>query len=180
MKKQKEILELKVGVKFHGYEMYQYAPNFKIKLQHLMLRPFVKKINLNADVVFSYGGKVTQIIKSIGVPNSKIFDVPSAIDSDWISQKKLQADSKLLKFLFGRYERRKGVDEINEAIKILGKSNLKVEFHFVGPIPIKQQLNVSDFKIGYHGLISDLEERQSIYDKCDILICPSYSEVCQM
>ena len=52
-------------MKFHGYEMYQYAPNFKIKLQHLMLRPFVKKINLNADVV-SYGGKVTQIIKSIG------------------------------------------------------------------------------------------------------------------
>ena len=58
----------------------------------------------------------------------------------------------------------------------MDKSNLKVEFHFVGPIPIKQQLNVSDLKIVYHGLISDLEERQSIYDRCDVLLCPSYSE----
>ena len=174
--KAKGNFKTKVGVKFHGYEMYQYAPNFKIKMQHLMLRPFVKKINLNADVVFSYGGKITQIIKSIGVPDSKTFDVPSAIDSDWISQKKL-VDSKLLKFLFvGRYERRKGVDEINEAIRIMAKSDLKAEFHFVGPIPKKQQLNISGFKIVYHGLINDIEERQSIYDRCDVLLCPSYSE----
>ena len=166
----------KVGVKFHGYEMYQYAPNLKIKLQHLMLRPFVKKINLNADIVFSYGGKITQIIRKIGVINSKIFDIPSAIDSDWISKKKL-VDSKQLKFLFvGRYERRKGVDKINEAIKIIGKSDLKVEFHFVGPIPKKKQLNFSDLKIVYHGLVNDLEEKQSIYDRCDVLLCPSYSE----
>ena len=174
--KAKGNFKTKVGVKFHGYEMFQYAPNFKIKLQHLMLRPFVKKINLNADVVFSYGGKITQIIKSIGVPNSKIFDVPSAIDPNWISNKKL-VDSKLLKFLFvGRNERRKGVDEINEAIKIMGKSNLKAEFHFVGPVPKKQQLNIGDIKIVYHGLINHLEEKQSIYDRCDVLLCPSYSE----
>ena len=166
----------KVGVKFHGYEMYQYAPNFKIKLQHLMLRPFVKKINLNADVVFSYGDKITQIIRNIGVPNSKIIDAPSAIDSDWISPKKI-ANSKPLKFLFvGRYERRKGIDEINEVIKIMDKADLKAEFHFVGPIPIKKQVNASNLKIEYHGLINDLEEKQSIYDNCDVLLCPSYSE----
>ena len=174
--KAKGNFKTKVGVKFHGYEMYQYAPNFKIKLQHLMLRPFVKKINLNADAVFSYGGKITQLIKSIGVPNSKIFDVPSAIDSDWISQKEL-IDSKSFKYLFvGRYERRKGIDEINEAIKILGNSNLKAEFHFVGPIPEKKQLNVSNLKIVYHGLINDIKEMQSIYDSCDVLLCPSFSE----
>ena len=40
----------------------------------------------------------------------------------------------------------------------------------------KQQLNVSDLKIVYHGLINDLEEMQSIYDRCDVLLCPSYSE----
>ena len=166
----------KVGVKFHGYEMYQYAPNLKIKLQHLMLRPFVKKINLNADIVFSYGGKITQTIRKIGVINSKIFDIPSAIDPDWISKNKL-VDSKQLKFLFvGRYERRKGVDELNEAIKIIGKSDLKVEFHFVGPIPKKKQLNLNDLKIVYHGLVNDLEEKQAIYDRCDVLLCPSYSE----
>ena len=166
----------KVGVKFHGYEMYQYAPSFKIKLQHLMLRPFVKKINLNADVVFSYGGKITQIIKSIGVPNSKIFDVPSAIDLHWISKKKLDA-SKPLKFLFvGRNERRKGIKEINDAIELVIKSNLDAEFHFVGLVEKKINISGSKVQIFYYGEIIDEKNKKDIYDSCDVLLCPSYSE----
>ena len=166
----------KVGVKFHGYEMYQYSPNFKIKLQHLMLRPFVKKINVNADVVFSYGSKITQIIRDIGVSNSKIIEAPSAIDSDWISEKKLK-NSNPLKFLFvGRYERRKGINEINEVIKIMDKANLKAEFHFVGPIPIKNRLKSNNVRVVYHWEIIDEQSKISIYDNCDVLLCPSYSE----
>lgn len=166
----------KVGVKFHGYEMYQYAPNFKIKLQHLMLRPFVKKINLNANVVFSYGSKITEIIKNIGVSNSKIMEVSSAIDSDWITEKKL-TNSNPLKFLFvGRYERRKGINEINEVIKIIDKSNLKAEFHFIGRIPIKNRLKGYNVRVVYHGEIIDEQPKINIYDSCDILLCPSYSE----
>ena len=169
-------LKTKVGVKFHGYEMYQYAPSFKIKLQHLMLRPFVKKINLNADVVFSYGGKITQIIKSIGVPNSKIFDVPSAIDLHWISKKKLDA-SKPLKFLFvGRNERRKGIKEINDAIELVIKSNLDAEFHFVGLVEKKINISGSKVQIFYYGEIIDEKNKKDIYDSCDVLLCPSYSE----
>ena len=166
----------KVGVKFHGYEMYQYAPNFKIKLQHLMLRPFVKKINLNADVVFSYGGKITQIIRNIGVSNSKIIEISSAIDSNWINYKKLTI-SNPLKFIFiGRYERRKGINEINEVIKIIDRANLKAEFHFVGPIPIKNRLKGGNVRIIYLGEIIDEKSKISIYDNCDVLLCPSYSE----
>ena len=56
------------------------------------------------------------------------------------------------------------------------KSDFKAEFHFVGPIPKKKQLNVSNLRIVYHCLINDIEERQSIYDRCDVLLCPSYSE----
>jgi glycosyltransferase involved in cell wall biosynthesis len=166
----------KIGVKFHGYEMYQYAPNFKVKLQHLMLRPFVKKINLNADVVFSYGSKITQIIKNIGVSNSKIIEISSAINSDWISEKKL-TNFNPLKFLFvGRYERRKGINEINEVIKIIDKANLKAEFHFVGPIPIKNRLKGHNVRVVYHGEIIDEQSKINIYDSCDVLLCPSYSE----
>ena len=79
----------KVGVKFHGYEMYQYSPNLKIKMQHFMLRPFVKKLNNKADYVFSYGGKTTNIIKDLGVPNNKIIEIPSAINKSWLNEKKL-------------------------------------------------------------------------------------------
>ncbi len=174
--KYKQNFRAKIGVKFHGYEMFQYAPNFKIKLQHLMLRPVVRNINFNADFIFSYGKKITKIINNIGVSNTKIIEIPSAIDLDWITEKKL-TNSNPLKFLFvGRYERRKGINEINEVIKNMDKANLKAEFHFVGPIPINKQLNVSNLKIEYHGLINDLEEKKSIYDNCDVLLCPSYSE----
>ena len=45
------------------------------------------------------------------------------------------------------------------------KSDFKAEFHFVGPIPKKKQLNVSNLRIVYHGLINDLEERMTKLEK---------------
>ena len=177
LKKRKELrIKPKIGVKFHGYEMYQYAPSLKIKFQHIMLRQFVKKINQKADYVFSYGGKITNIIKDLGVPNNKIIEIPSAINKSWLYEKKLNI-SKSIKFLFvGRFERRKGIDEINKAILNLPINNLDIEFHFIGSIPAKNQIKSNDFKIIYYGEIIDKESKKKIYDKCDILMCPSYSE----
>ena len=177
LQKQKELrIKPKIGVKFHGYEMYQFSPNLKIKMQHFMLRPFVKKINNKADYVFSYGGKITNIIKDLGVPNNKIIEIPSAINKSWLYDKKLNI-SKSIKFLFvGRFERRKGIEEINKAILNLPINNVDIEFHFVGSIPAKNQIKSNDFKIIYYGEIIDEESKKKIYDKCDILMCPSYSE----
>ena len=177
LQKRKEMrIKPKIGVKFHGYEMYQYAPSLKIKFQHIMLRQFVKKINQKADYVFSYGGKITNIIKDLGVPNNKIIEIPSAINKSWLYKKKLNI-SNSIKFLFvGRFERRKGIEEINKAILNLPINNLDIEFHFVGSIPAKNQIKSNDFKIIYYGEIIDEESKKKIYDKCDILMCPSYSE----
>jgi len=156
--------------------MYQFSPNLKIKMQHFMLRPFVKKLNNKADYVFSYGGKITNIIKDLGVPNNKIIEIPSAINKSWLYDKKLNI-SKSIKFLFvGRFERRKGIEEINKAILNLPINNVDIEFHFVGSIPAKNQIKRNDFKIIYYGEIIDEESKKKIYDKCDILMCPSYSE----
>ena len=177
LQKRKEMrIKPKIGVKFHGYEMYQYAPSLKIKFQHIMLRQFVKKINQKADYVFSYGGKITNIIKDLGVPNNKIIEIPSAIHKSWLYDKKLNI-SKSIKFLFvGRFERRKGIEEINKAILNLPINNPDIEFHFVGSIPAQNQIKSNDFKIIYYGEIIDEELKKKIYDKCDILMCPSYSE----
>ena len=98
----------KVGVKFHGYEMFQHAPNFKTKLQFCMLRPFVKFLNINADFVFSYGGKITNI-KNLGIPKRKIIEIPSGISQKWLIKDLNFNKNSPLKFLFiGRNERRKG------------------------------------------------------------------------
>ena len=166
----------KIGVKFHGYEMYQYAPNFKIKVQHLMLRPFVKMINRKADLIFSYGSKITEIIADLGVNKSKILEIPSAISSNWVNKNRLSISNNI-KFLFvGRFERRKGIEEINKAILNLSNFNINSEFHFVGSIPIKNRLKSNKIRVVYHGEIIDEQSKISIYDNCDVLLCPSYSE----
>jgi len=166
----------KVGVKFHGYEMYQYSPNFKIKVQHLMLRPFVKMINRKADLIFSYGSKITKIIADLGVNKSKILEIPSAISSNWVNKNRLSISNNI-KFLFvGRFERRKGIEEINKAILNLSNFNINSEFHFVGSIPIKNRIKSNKIRVVYHGEIIDEQSKISIYDNCDVLLCPSYSE----
>lgn len=163
----------KIGVKFHGYEMFQRAPDFKIKFQHyLLLKSPVKKISKNADVVFSYGGKITEIIKSIGVNNSNIIELPSGVESSIVAQAITPTLSKI-KFLFlGRYERRKGIEELNNAI--LNLQNKNFEFHFVGPIPKNKQLRLEN--ILYHGEIRDKSELNKHIKNCDVLVCPSWSE----
>ncbi len=175
-KRNKLTLKSKIGIKFHGYEMFQYAPNFKIKLQHFMLRPFVRMINNRADFIFSYGGKITNIINSLGVPKRKIIEIPSAINSNWLKEK-VSPPNNVIKFLFvGRYERRKGIQEINESILELSKKYNNLEFHFLGPIPKQKQLKIKNIKIIYYGLIKDSLVKKRIYDSCDVLLCPSYSE----
>ena len=166
----------KVGVNFHGYEMYQHSPSFKIKLQHYMLRPFVKKLSKKSDIVFSYGGKISNLIKDLGIPNNKIFEVPALIDRGWIKVNSVNRDGKIKILFVGRNERRKGIYELNEAIKLLSINNKDLEFHFLGNIPKKDQISSKKISLVYHGVVVNSFLKQKIYDNCDVLICPSYSE----
>lgn len=163
----------KIGVKFHGYEMFQKPPDFKIKLQHFfLLRRPVKKLSQNADVVFSYGGKITDIIKSIGVDEDKIVELPSGVESA-ILVNGITPTTDKIKFLFlGRYERRKGVEELSQAITNLKDQNF--EFHFIGPIPEEKKLQNKN--VIYHNEIRDKQILNSLIKKCDVLVCPSWSE----
>ncbi len=167
---------LKIGVNFHGYEMYQHAPSFKIKLQHYMLRPFVKKISKNADIVFSYGGKISKIISELGIPNNKIIEIPALIDRSWININLVERKGNVRILFVGRNERRKGIDELYKSIKLLDNVNADLEFHFLGDIPKEHQIKTKKIKIIYHGVVVEGSQKKKIYDNCDILICPSYSE----
>ena len=176
-KRKKNISCAQIGVKFHGYEMFQKPPDFKIKLQHLfLLRKPVQSISQKADLVFSYGGKITDIIKSIGVKESSIVELPSGVEESTLATNVRPVNGKI-KFLFlGRYERRKGIEELNAAIQLFFKSseNKNAEFHFIGPIPEEKRLLVNG--VTYHGEIRDKPQLQSLIKNCDILICPSWSE----
>lgn len=167
-----------VAVKFHGYEMFQKAPGLKILFQYIfILRWPVRFLSQQADFVFSYGGKITELIKSIGVDHLKIIELPSGVEETSLV-KQVRPASEVIKFLFlGRYERRKGIEELNRAIALFFDSNAynkRAEFHFIGPIPEEKFLDHS--QVIYHGEIRDKERLQALIRQFDILVCPSWSE----
>ena len=165
-----------IGVKFHGYEMFQKAPSLLTKLQHVfLLRRPVKKLSCLADVVFSYGGKITDIIRSIGVDAKKIIELPSGIEEESLITS-IKPTKETIRFLYlGRYERRKGIEELTAALKkIIQENSTPFEFHFIGNIPDEKK--ILHPSITYHGELRDKKTLQEKISTCDVLVCPSYSE----
>ncbi|MCD6019967.1 MAG: glycosyltransferase family 4 protein [Bacteroidetes bacterium] len=174
-KKKGNIQCCKIGVNFHGYEMFQLAPELKSKLQQILLQSFVKKISQQADTVFSYGGKITDIIKSIGVAPGHIIEIPSGVEKNFINETITATTGDVTKFVFlGRAERRKGVIELNEVLQKLISEKQKFGFEFIGPIP--DSLKIKHEFIVYHGEIRDTKKIKVLLSKSDILVCPSWSE----
>jgi glycosyltransferase involved in cell wall biosynthesis len=164
-----------IGTNFHGLEMFQKAPNFKIKLQHLLLRPATKFNIKRADVLFSLGGKLTEIHKKIA-PGTAISEIPIGITPDWLVRPEELKTNNSKGFVFiGRYERRKGIEELSYVLKTSGHGIDNAEFHFIGPIPENKQIKGLP-KVKYYGAINDENRIKEILRNCDVLICPSWSE----
>lgn len=148
-------LLIPIVTNLHGYEMYQKAPNVKVKLQHFLLRPIAKYVSLHSDAVFSFGGKITDILLQIGVKQSSILQCPIGIENHWIKNTPITNSAKRTFVFIGRNERRKGIIELNAALR---KMDLKeaFEFIFIGPIAIADW--VTDSRIKYLGAVYDEQE----------------------
>lgn len=164
-----------IGVKFHGYEMFQIAPDMKSKFQQFLLQAFVKKLSKQADVVFSYGGKITDIIKSIGVNPKHIVEIPSGVEPEFIATSISRHNEGFTKFVFlGRAERRKGIVELNEVLQKMITEKQNFRFEFIGPIP--DSMKIKHESVTYHGEIRDTQKIKSLLSQNDVLVCPSWSE----
>ncbi|MBX7051486.1 MAG: glycosyltransferase family 4 protein [Flavobacteriales bacterium] len=162
----------KIGLKFHGYEMFQKPANFKMRIHNWMLSGPTKWNNYHADYIFSYGGKITQLLRDLQIVRDAIIEIPTGIDQTWIADRLPERVNRDFVFI-GRYERRKGIEEINAAISHLA-GQTKFHFHFIGPIPPSAKIK-SD-QVTYHGSISDKNEIKKILDRCGVLVTPSHSE----
>ncbi|RCW27039.1 glycosyltransferase family 4 protein [Marinilabilia salmonicolor] len=132
---------IKTGINFHGVEMFQQAPSLRVKLEHLLLRPWVKWNLRLSDIIFSLGGKLTHIQKKLAAAQNRIIEMPIGITNDWLIDEAHEQKSKIRKFAFiGRYERRKGIEELHSVLQQLMKENQPFEFHFIGPIPKSKHL----------------------------------------
>lgn len=166
--------KIPVIVNLHGFEMFQFAPNFKTRLAYLLLKKEAKYNLINADFIYSFGGKLDKILDCLGVSKGKILQHSNGIEDSWIKE---QVSSQPVRtFLFiGRNERRKGVNELNAAINVISENeNVKFGFHFVGHMDKKDQLN-NEF-LFYHGELRDTKKLITIIDQCDCLVIPSYAE----
>lgn len=162
-----------VGIKFHGYEMFQPAYSLRTKMEHWLLSGPVKWNTVHADFVFSYGGKISGLIKKLGVPEERILEVPSGIEQAWVREAPTPMNEKVEAVFLGRYERRKGIVELHQAIKELPMS-VDFGFHVIGPIPISERL--SDKRVTYHGEMRNKEAIRKVLDQCQILVAPSHAE----
>jgi glycosyltransferase involved in cell wall biosynthesis len=162
-----------VAVNFHGLEMYQSLPGFKSKLQSYLLKGPVKFNLLHADYVFSYGGKISDLLRSIGVPTKKILEMPAWLPkTDFVFPEPRPHDK--LRFVFlGRWERRKGLLEIMEVLKVFPDPH-PFEFHFIGDIPSGKQLNKKG--LVFHGPIREKDEIRKLLTEMDVLVCSSWAE----
>lgn len=169
----KHMIHTPIGINLHGLEMFQKAANLKSRAEQYLFRSPVLKMLRKADVVFSLGHKLTELLISKKIPKSRIIQLPIGIDKGWVIQKNEIRNRSTITFIFvGRFERRKGIIELSKAIKQL-KVN-QFEFHFIGYVPENEKVKSSN--IHYWGALSDVEKIKKLYQQSDVLVCPSYSE----
>jgi glycosyltransferase involved in cell wall biosynthesis len=164
-----------IGVNLHGFEMFQAPANLKARLESWMLRPPFSYHAHQADYLFSYGGRITELIQDrLHISHDKILEIPGGIDSAWlVDEAKLPLSQ--LRFVFvGRYERRKGIEELHAAIQ--GKTDWIncATFRFIGPIPEDKRLSLPN--VSYSGPIHDEVLLKDELRQADVLLCPSHSE----
>lgn len=167
-------LETPLAVNLHGLEMFQVAFGFKAKLQQYLLKGPAKYIVNHADLVYSLGGKLTQILKREMKHPERIAEQAIGIDSSWLRADIANEESGLpRRFVFvGRYEKRKGLDVLN---RVMAQVSPEIAtFHLVGPIEASVQIQAPH--IHYEGLIREEGEMQVLLDGCDVLLCPSFAE----
>lgn len=167
-------LSVHVGVNLHGLEMFQPAPSWRAVIYNPLFRRAARRQLRQADYVFSFGGKIRALVDREGVLPQRVIEIPNAIPCSWVRDEPKRKTSDKCRFLFiGRYERRKGIEELT---KVLENWNAEwpFRFDFVGPIPAEKQLNHPS--VTYHGSIADSGRLQLILDESDVLVCPSHSE----
>lgn len=165
-----------VGLKAHGYEMFQQAPSLKTALQLLMLRKPFRHYSCEADVVFSYGGKITSLLEeTVGVDRSRIAEIPGAVADEWLVQAPKVTAPQPIRFVFvGRYERRKGVQELHQTIEQHPEWQETCSFTFIGPIPEERRLSFPH--VSYLGKVTEKEKLMTELRNHHVMVTPSHSE----
>ncbi len=164
-----------IGINFHGLNMFQKAFDLRTRLNNVLFKPAVKFNLLYTDYTFSLGGKLSSLIYKVANKRSNIIEIPVGVDLSWLTEENKLKNNKPLSFVFvGRYDKVKGIDILNNAIKNLVSDKKLFEVNLIGPFPSNLQLKYNNVR--YYGEIKDIHELKELLTKNDVLISSSYSE----
>ncbi|MDX1909093.1 MAG: glycosyltransferase family 4 protein [Bacteroidia bacterium] len=163
-------------VNLHGLEMYQYAANRRERLIQRLLRIPADTLLRRASYLQSLGGKLTDILRERGVTEDRIRVLPIGVSSDWlIPETSMRAPHQPRRLVFiGRYERRKGLPELQQVLIRLQAAGVPFQIDIIGDVPPEVRLQAD--AVRYHGLIRDTAYIQQVLRAADILVSPSYAE----
>ena len=120
-------------------------------------------------------------INSFGVAKEKIAIIPPGIDTDVFKPMKvMEKNTKLILFFCGGISKKKGIDLLLKAVKILEKEK-EIELWLAGMVhpmfPLKKILAKSSLisKVRYFGFVSNKKLNQ-LYNESDIFVMPSRFE----
>ncbi|MEO0896475.1 MAG: glycosyltransferase family 4 protein [Bacteroidota bacterium] len=169
-------LAAKSLVNLHGLEMFQKPVGMKGWAISKMLSLPANHAIRHANYVQSLGGHLNRILENQGVPAQKILSLPIGIEESWLAKtEEIHPSTAKRKLVFvGRYERRKGIEELMPVLEELLEKELEFEFEFIGPIPEKLQLPHK--RVCYHGMIRQPQKIREILLGADVLVVPSHSE----
>ena len=74
----------------------------------------------------------------------------------------------------------KGIEELNDALQKLNKTKEKLDFHFVGNIPINKQLRLDNISLFYHGIVTEPKEKKIFLIAVMFWFAQVTLKVCQM
>lgn len=167
--------KMKVVHNFHGLEMFQPLQGFKAKIIAVFFRNTVRRILHKARYAVALGNPLAKIM--LGENAQLIHDIiPNAVSDHWIKDIENTLEGPR-RFLFvGRYEWRKGVHILNEALqKVFANPKAKdMHFTFVGHIPEDKRLHHP--QIHYAGPVYDEVVLKQFYASHDVLVNASFSE----
>ncbi|MEZ4701053.1 MAG: glycosyltransferase family 4 protein, partial [Rhodothermales bacterium] len=162
-----------IGVNFHGFEMWQRPASARSRLEQWLLRPFVKWNVRHADATLLLGRSLESVFARMGVVPRHLVESPNGVTPEWLTPDAGRPEGPTRFVFIGRYERRKGIEELQEVIARMPAS-ADYHFDFIGPIP--DALRLDSPRVTYHGLLREEGVIRDILKRADILVCPSYAE----
>lgn len=165
-----------VGVHAHGIEALQENMDWFATVKSTFAPVWQSQILRLADINLSLGGALDDVIVAATRRRDNIVSAHNGIADGWLSlSSRAKSTPDRIRFLFvGRDSVRKGFAELNAATRTLLDRGTDLELHVVGPISSANRLQHAN--VHYHGEIKDEARLRSIYQTCDVLVVPSYSE----